>query len=162
MSAPPGTLAQLQAPAEPPARFESGHTAPVLALEVGSLPLTLTLTLTPPLTLPSPQPSPDPHPYPYPSPYPGGGLRRDTGLARGQDRAAARRAALQCLRGRDAASFRPGRNMIYVLSGIGALLGVLIIGLGLTADWRPYLALGIWGLLGVIWYFAFARRNLSA
>ena len=62
----------------------------------------------------------------------------------------------------DAASFRPGRNMIYVLSGIGALLGVLIIGLGLTADWRPYLALGIWGLLGVIWYFAFARRNLSA
>ena len=33
-NAPPGTLAHLQAPADTPARFDSGHTAPVLALEV--------------------------------------------------------------------------------------------------------------------------------
>ena len=35
MSAPPGTLAQLQAPAEPPARFESGAMAKYAKL-VGS------------------------------------------------------------------------------------------------------------------------------
>ena len=74
MSAPPGTLAQLQAPAEPPARFESGHTAPVLALEVGTLRLTLTLTLT--LTLrPTPTPTPNSNPNPSPSPSPNPFLR---------------------------------------------------------------------------------------
>ena len=34
VNAPPGTLAHLQAPPGTPARFDSGHTAPVLALEV--------------------------------------------------------------------------------------------------------------------------------
>ena len=57
------------------------------------------------------------------------------------------------------ASFRPSRRMIYVLSGLGIVLGLTIIVLGFTADWRPYLALGVWGIPGVIWYFAFARRN---
>lgn len=49
-------------------------------------------------------------------------------------------------------SFRLPAGMIYVLAVAGILLGIIIILLGLTADWRPYLLLIGWGGVGIAYY----------
>lgn len=57
----------------------------------------------------------------------------------------------------EAASFRLPKRMIYALAGLGIFLGIAIILLGLTADWRPYAALGVWALIGVAYYLLAIR-----
>lgn len=57
------------------------------------------------------------------------------------------------------ASFKLSRGMIYALAALGIALGILMIALGFTADWRPYLALSVWAILGIVWYFAYARHH---
>ncbi|WP_084396544.1 APC family permease [Henriciella aquimarina] len=56
-----------------------------------------------------------------------------------------------------ASAFRPSRHVLQGFAVAGILLGGLIIVLGWSADWRPYLLLAGWALLGVL-YYGFARR----
>jgi len=53
---------------------------------------------------------------------------------------------------RAASSFSLPAGMVYALALAGIILGLLIILLGISADWRPYLLLGGWALLGVLYY----------
>ncbi|TCM15417.1 APA family basic amino acid/polyamine antiporter [Novosphingobium sp. PhB165] len=55
------------------------------------------------------------------------------------------------------ASFRPARRQMMMLGGTGTLCAMGLIFVGLETDWRPYVLLLIWGVLGAVWYFA--RRN---
>ncbi|MEA1941144.1 MAG: amino acid permease [Pseudomonadota bacterium] len=50
------------------------------------------------------------------------------------------------------ASFRLGKDATQVWAALGIVMAVLVTALGLTTDWRPYLALTIWGLVGVAFY----------
>ena len=48
--------------------------------------------------------------------------------------------------------FRLPKSMIYALAAIGMVLGIAIILLGLSADWRPYILLSVWGGAGIVYY----------
>lgn len=65
---------------------------------------------------------------------------------------------------RAAASFSLPASMVYALAGAGIVLGILIILLGISADWRPYVLLGGWAALGIVYYVLNqrARRPESA
>lgn len=52
----------------------------------------------------------------------------------------------------DGAGFRLGRKATQVWAGLGIVMAILVTALGVTTDWRPYLALGLWGLVGVVFY----------
>lgn len=62
----------------------------------------------------------------------------------------------------EAAAFRLSRGLIYALATSGVVLGIAIILLGLTADWRPYVALGVWALAGTLYYLLAIRGRASA
>lgn len=57
------------------------------------------------------------------------------------------------------ASFRPAKPVLQVAAMLGILLGVLIIVIGWSADWRPYALLGGWGLGGSVYYAVKARKK---
>lgn len=57
-----------------------------------------------------------------------------------------------------AAAFRFSRGQLIALGNIGAICAAALIFTGLEADWRPYVLLLIWGLLGALWY-ALRRRS---
>lgn len=59
----------------------------------------------------------------------------------------------------EAASFRLPVRMVYALAILGVVLGAIIILLGLSADWRPYVALGVWAGLGIAYYFLLVRHT---
>jgi APA family basic amino acid/polyamine antiporter len=61
-----------------------------------------------------------------------------------------------------AAKFKlsPAGTTAWAYAGIAAA-GLLIM-FGIGADWKPYLALGGWTLVGVAYYFGFSRRDGSA
>ncbi len=44
----------------------------------------------------------------------------------------------------------------------GAACALVVIALGLKADWRPYAVLGIWAVLGIAWYLLRRRRQADA
>lgn len=50
------------------------------------------------------------------------------------------------------ASFRLGKDATQIWAALGIVMAVLVTALGLTTDWRPYLALTVWGLVGVAFY----------
>jgi APA family basic amino acid/polyamine antiporter len=52
----------------------------------------------------------------------------------------------------DEAGFRPGKGLLRLLSVAGALCALAIIGVGVEADWRPYAVLGVWALVGVLYW----------
>lgn len=56
------------------------------------------------------------------------------------------------------ARFRPAKPVILFLAYLGAIVAIAVIALGISADWRPYAALGGWAALGVIYYLLNARR----
>lgn len=58
---------------------------------------------------------------------------------------------------RAAASFSLPARMVYALAGAGIVLGILIILLGISADWRPYLLLASWAGLGILYYLISLR-----
>jgi APA family basic amino acid/polyamine antiporter len=58
---------------------------------------------------------------------------------------------------REAASFSLPAGMVYALAGLGIFLGAAIILLGISADWRPYMLLGGWALLGIVYYLVNLR-----
>jgi len=57
------------------------------------------------------------------------------------------------------AKFRlpPGAMKAWALAGVACAL--VVIALGIKADWRPYAVLGAWGLLGIAYYAAKIRRG---
>lgn len=62
---------------------------------------------------------------------------------------------------RAASSFPLSSRMVYALASAGIVLGILIILLGISADWRPYMLLGGWAALGVV-YYALNQRAQAA
>lgn len=58
----------------------------------------------------------------------------------------------------DRARFKLPPRAIQAWAWVGVLCALLVIGLGLTADWRPYAVLGGWGVLGVAYYAVRSRR----
>lgn len=62
----------------------------------------------------------------------------------------------------ESAAFRLPKRLVYVLGGSGVVLGIAIILLGINADWRPYLLLGSWAFLGVVYYLVRLRGKLPA
>ncbi|MGH8221952.1 MAG: APC family permease [Woeseiaceae bacterium] len=52
--------------------------------------------------------------------------------------------------GNAAFKLRPAVISIWAYAGAACALGVIL--LGLTADWRPYAALGAWTIAGIAWY----------
>jgi APA family basic amino acid/polyamine antiporter len=40
----------------------------------------------------------------------------------------------------------------------GAVCAIVVIALGLSADFRPYLAIGVWGMIGVVYYLIRWKR----
>jgi APA family basic amino acid/polyamine antiporter len=53
--------------------------------------------------------------------------------------------------------FKPGAMTAWALAGV--VCALLVIGLGLQADRRPYAVLGGWFLLGLVYYFARSRHE---
>jgi APA family basic amino acid/polyamine antiporter len=53
--------------------------------------------------------------------------------------------------------FKPGAMTAWALAGV--VCALVVIGLGLQADWRPYAVLGGWFLLGLVYYFARSRHE---
>lgn len=50
------------------------------------------------------------------------------------------------------AVFRPSRAFVAVWGWLGAVASLVVVILGLTTDWKPYVALLVWGLIGALWY----------
>ena len=50
------------------------------------------------------------------------------------------------------ANFGLGQRAVAWCSGIGIVLALALIVVGFETDWRPYAALGVWGLVGALCY----------
>ena len=61
--------------------------------------------------------------------------------------------------GQAAFRLRPGIIRMWAYGGVVAAL--VVIALGLTADWRPYAVLGCWFVAGVVYFVLRKRSNLS-
>jgi APA family basic amino acid/polyamine antiporter len=52
----------------------------------------------------------------------------------------------------EAATFKLGRRFTVIWAWLGAAAALVVVLLGLTADWKPYVALVAWGLIGGAYY----------
>jgi APA family basic amino acid/polyamine antiporter len=52
------------------------------------------------------------------------------------------------------AGFRPDRGLLKLVSIAGVFCAVLIVAVGVEADWRPYVVMLIWAVVGVAYWFA--------
>jgi len=52
----------------------------------------------------------------------------------------------------DQAGFQPSKGLLRFLSVAGVLCALAIIAVGVEADWRPYAVLGVWALIGVLYW----------
>lgn len=59
-----------------------------------------------------------------------------------------------------ALSWPRGAVETVAMAGVVAALGVILAGLG--ADWRPYVLVGAWGLIGLVYWFARRGRIVAA
>lgn len=50
---------------------------------------------------------------------------------------------------------------VKILATLGGVAAIIIASLGFGTDWRPYALLGGWLLIGLIYYFATARRRMT-
>ncbi len=57
------------------------------------------------------------------------------------------------------ASFRMGRRFTVFWSWLGIVASLGVVVMGLTADWRPYVALTVWGLIGACYYIISQRMK---
>ena len=51
------------------------------------------------------------------------------------------------------ATFKMGRTVTQLWAYLSVLVALGLIALGVTTDWRPYLALSAWGVVGIVYYF---------
>jgi APA family basic amino acid/polyamine antiporter len=56
------------------------------------------------------------------------------------------------------AKFKLRPRLMQAWAYTGAVCAIVIIVLGLSADLRPYLAIGVWGMIGVIYYLIRLKR----
>lgn len=56
------------------------------------------------------------------------------------------------------AKFRLSRSAVRGWAGLGIVLALVIIAGGLTADWRPYAILGVWFVLGTVYWVVRGQR----
>ncbi|MNN77264.1 hypothetical protein D3C81_1937130 [compost metagenome] len=42
---------------------------------------------------------------------------------------------------------------------VGVASALFVVALGFTTDWKPYAALGVWGLVGLAFYVATGRAK---
>jgi APA family basic amino acid/polyamine antiporter len=49
----------------------------------------------------------------------------------------------------EGAGFKLGKTATQIWAVLGMVMALLVTALGVSTDWRPYLALGLWGLVGV-------------
>ena len=56
------------------------------------------------------------------------------------------------------AKFKLRPRLMQAWAYTGAVCAIVVIALGLSADLRPYLAIGVWGMIGVIYYLIRGRR----
>ncbi len=56
------------------------------------------------------------------------------------------------------AKFKLRPRLMQAWAYTGAVCAIVVIALGLSADLRPYLAIGVWGMIGVIYYLIRWRR----
>ncbi len=54
----------------------------------------------------------------------------------------------------DEAGFRPERGLLKFVSLAGVICAVAIVAVGVEADWRPYVVMLIWAVVGVVYWFA--------
>jgi basic amino acid/polyamine antiporter, APA family len=52
----------------------------------------------------------------------------------------------------EGATFKMGRGLTQVWAYLSVLVALGLIALGITTDWRPYVALAIWGVVGIVYY----------
>src|SRR5262249_46522910 len=52
----------------------------------------------------------------------------------------------------EAARFKLGKLFTVCWAGLGIVAAITLLVLGWGADWKPYLALGVWAALGLIYY----------
>lgn len=52
----------------------------------------------------------------------------------------------------EGATFKMGRGLTQVWAYVSVLVALGLIALGVTTDWRPYVALAAWGVVGVVYY----------
>jgi APA family basic amino acid/polyamine antiporter len=52
------------------------------------------------------------------------------------------------------AGFKPQRGLLKAMSVAGVVCAILIIGVGVEADWRPYAVMLAWGVVGVVYWLA--------
>lgn len=50
------------------------------------------------------------------------------------------------------AVFKPSRKAVTIWGWMGVAASGIVVLLGLTTDWKPYVALLIWGAIGAVWY----------
>ncbi|SEJ73874.1 amino acid/polyamine/organocation transporter, APC superfamily [Sphingobium sp. AP50] len=58
-------------------------------------------------------------------------------------------------------SLRFGKRTIQLVSSIGIVAAMLIIIFGIEADHRPYMLVGGWFAVGVVYWFAWGRRHVK-
>ncbi|WP_375282814.1 APC family permease [Marinicauda pacifica] len=61
----------------------------------------------------------------------------------------------------EAAQFKLGKRFTLVWAWLGVVAAITVTALGFTTDWRPYLALAIWGAIGAAYYVISQRRKLA-
>lgn len=59
------------------------------------------------------------------------------------------------------AHFRPSRKAVTIWAWLGVVAPGIVVLLGLTADWKPYVALVVWGVIGAIWYAVRGRFGVT-
>lgn len=56
------------------------------------------------------------------------------------------------------ATFRFSERAMLAWSWAGAISAVAVIGAGISADWRPYAVIGVWAVIGAVYYVARLQR----
>ncbi len=59
------------------------------------------------------------------------------------------------------AHFGMGQRAVLWCSSIGMVLAIALIAVGFETDWRPYAALGVWGLIGAAMYVLRGRSKVG-
>ncbi len=52
------------------------------------------------------------------------------------------------------AGFKPDRGLLKAVSLAGVICAVLIIAVGVEADWRPYVVMTLWAVVGLVYWLA--------
>jgi APA family basic amino acid/polyamine antiporter len=57
------------------------------------------------------------------------------------------------------ARFKLGKRATVVSAWVGVASALFVVALGFTTDWKPYAALSVWGLVGLVFYLVTGRAK---